>query len=124
MKKKIRNKSELGRIKRHYRIRKVLSGTKDRPRLSIHRSHKNLYVQFIDDLSNKILLSLSTNDKEFKKECAWGGNIAAAKKLGSYISEKAKKHSIKQIVFDRGGYLYHGRVKAVADSTREAGLKF
>jgi len=124
MRKKIRSKSEKGRIKRHYRTRKTVCGTKKRPRLNIHRSHKNLYVQFIDDVSNKTLLSLSTNDKEFKKECKWGGNIASAKNLGAFISKKAQKSNIEQVVFDRGGYLYHGRIKALAEAAREAGLKF
>ncbi|NQT75047.1 MAG: 50S ribosomal protein L18 [Candidatus Omnitrophica bacterium] len=124
MRKKFKNKPELGRIKRHYRIRKVVSGTKERPRLSAHRSHKNLYVQLIDDMSNTTLLSLSTNDKGFKKECANGGNVEAAKKLGACISREAKKKGIESVVFDRGGYLYHGRIKALADSAREAGLKF
>lgn len=124
MRKKFKNKSEAGRIKRHRRIRKTLSGTKDKPRLSVHRSHKNLYVQFIDDMANTTLLSLSTNDKEFKKECAWGGNIEAAKKLGIYISREAKKKGIERVIFDKGGYLYHGRIKVLADSAREAGLKF
>lgn len=124
MRKKFKNKAELGRIKRHYRIRKNVSGTKDKPRLSVHRSHKNLYVQFIDDMSNEILLSVSTNDKSFKKECAWGGNTEAAKKLGVYISKEAKKKGIERVVFDRGGYLYHGRIKAMTEAAREAGLKF
>ena len=122
--KKFKNKSEQGRIKRHYRIRKTVSGTKQRPRLSVHRSHKNLYVQFIDDLANATLLSLSTNDKEFKKTCGHGGNIETSKKFGPYVSKEAKKKGIEQVVFDRGGYLYHGRIKALADSAREAGLRF
>jgi len=124
MKKKVKSKSELGRIKRHYRVRKAASGTKERPRLNIHRSHKNLYVQFIDDLTNTTILALSTNDKAFKKDLKWGGNIQAAKSLGAYVSKEAKKKGIEQVVFDRGGYLYHGRIKALADSAREAGLKF
>jgi len=125
MDRKIKNKSDKGRIKRHYRIRKTIFGTKERPRLSVHRSHKNLYVQFIDDISNETIASFSTNDEAFKKECKWGGNIEAAKKLGSYMSKEVKeKNNIERVVFDRGGYLYHGRVKALADSAREAGLKF
>ena len=124
MRRKFKNKAELGRIKRHYRIRKNVSGTKDKPRLSVHRSHKNLYVQLIDDLSNEVLLSISTNDKSFKKECAWGGNAEAAKKLGAYVSKEAKKKGIDHVVFDRGGYLYHGRIKAMKEAAREAGLKF
>lgn len=124
MKRKIKSKSELGRIKRHYRIRKRLLGTKDIPRLSIHRSNKNLYAQFIDDIANTTILSLSTNDEEFKKEHKSGCNIEAAKKMGSYIAAKAKKKGIEKIIFDRGGYLYHGRIKALADAARESGLRF
>ncbi len=124
MRKKLKNKSELGRIKRHRRIRKDVFGTKEKPRLNVHRSHKNLYVQFIDDLSGTTILSLSTNDKEFKKEYPRRGNIEVAKKLGAYISKEAKKKGIEKVVFDRGGYLYHGRIKSLADSARKAGLKF
>jgi len=124
MRKKFKNKAELGRIKRHYRIRKAVFGTGKRPRLTIHRSHKNLYAQFIDDMSNKTLLSLSTGDKEFKEICSRGGNIEAAKKFGPYISEGAKKKGIERVIFDRGGYLYHGRIKTLADSARQTGLKF
>lgn len=124
MKKKIKNKSELGRIKRHYRIRKNISGTKEKPRLAIHRSNKNLYAQLIDDTLSATMLSVSTNDKAFKKDRNWGGNVDTAKKLGAYLSSEAKKKGIEQVVFDRGGYLYHGRVKALADGAREAGLKF
>lgn len=124
MRKKAKNKSEFGRITRHYRIRKSVSGTKDKPRLSVHRSHKNLYVQIIDDTSSSTLISFSTNDKEFKKDVKAGGNIEAAKRFGTYVSNGAKKKGIEKIVFDRGGYLYHGRIKALADAAREAGLKF
>ena len=124
MKKRIKSKSEAGRVKRHYVIRKTVCGTKERPRLNVHRSHKNLYVQFIDDERGATILSLSTNDKEFKKECANGRNLEAAKKLGAYAALEAKKKGIEKIVFDRAGYLYHGRIKALADSAREAGLKF
>ena len=125
MKKNIKSQSELGRIKRHYRIRKRLSGTKEMPRLIVHRSHNNLYVQFVDDMAANTILSLSTNDDSFKKEFgARGGNAEAAKKMGAYIAREASKKDIKSIVFDRGGYLYHGRIKALADGAREAGLKF
>lgn len=124
MRTKIKNKSESGRIKRHYRIRQRIFGTKEKPRLSVHRSHKNLYIQFIDDISNTTLLSCSTADDKFKKECPGGGNIDSAKKLGAYAAGAAKKAGIETIAFDRGGYLYHGRIKAFADAAREAGLKF
>ena len=125
MKRKIRSQSELGRIKRHFRIRKKLSGTKDVPRLAVHRSLTNLYVQLIDDTAGSTILSLSTNDSAFKKDfSAKGGNVEAAKKMGAYVTREASKKDIKKIVFDRGGYLYHGRIKALADAAREAGLKF
>ena len=125
MKSKIINKSESGRIKRHYRIRKKISGTKDVPRLIAHRSHSNLYVQFVDDAASNTLLSLSTRDSAFKKEFgAKGGNVASAKNMGAYAAKEASKKNIQKIVFDRGGYLYHGRIKALADGAREAGLKF
>ncbi len=124
MKKNIINKAEKGRVTRHYRIRKNIIGTKEIPRLCIHRSHKNLEAQFIDDTTHSTILSFSTNALEFKKVCAKGGNVEAAKKFGAFISKEAKKKNIEKIVFDRGGYLYHGRVKALADSAREAGLKF
>ena len=124
MKKKVRNKAEFGRIVRHYRIRKNVCGTKERPRLSVHKSHKNLQAQLIDDISCITLVAFSTNDKEFKKDCKFGGNIDAARKFGAYVSSGAKKKGIEKIIFDRGGYPYHGRVKALADGAREAGLKF
>ena len=125
MKGKIKNQSESGRIKRHYRIRKRLSGTKEVPRLIVHRSHGNIYAQFVDDMAQGTILSLSTNDQVFKKEFGpKGGNVEAAKKLGAYIAREAAKKGIQKIVFDRGGYLYHGRIKALADGAREAGLKF
>jgi len=125
MDRKIRSQSELGRIKRHYRIRKKISGTKEVPRLIVHRSHNNLQVQFVDDMARHTVLSLSTNDPVFKKEFgAKGGNVESAKKMGAYIAREASKKDIRKIVFDRGGYLYHGRIKALADGAREAGLKF
>ncbi len=125
MRKKIRSQSESGRIKRHYRIRKKMSGTKEVPRLIVHRSLNNLCVQFIDDMAGHTILSLSTKDDSFKKEFeAKGGNVESAKKMGAYMAREASKKDIQKIVFDRGGYLYHGRIKALADGAREAGLKF
>ncbi len=125
MKSKIKSQSELGRINRHYRIRKRMSGTKEVPRLIVHRSHNNIFVQFVDDMAGNTLLSLCTRDASFKKEFgAKGGNVGAAKKMGAYIAREASKKDIQKIVFDRGGYLYHGRIKALADGAREAGLKF
>jgi len=125
MKKKIKIYSERCRIRRHYRIRKRVSGTNDVPRMCVHRSHKNLYVQFIDDIEGRTLLSLSTMDKTFKKDAkTQAGNVESAKRFGAYVGEEAKKKGIEKVVFDRGGYLYHGRIKAMADAAREAGLKF
>lgn len=125
MRRKIRSQSESGRIKRHYRIRKKMSGTKEVPRLIVHRSHNNLCVQFVDDMACHTMLSLSTKDDSFKKEFGVkGGNVESAKKMGAYMAREASKKDIQKIVFDRGGYLYHGRIKALADGAREAGLKF
>ena len=95
------------------------------PRLIVHRSHNNLYIQFVDDMAAHTILSLSTSDDSFKKEFgAKGGNVESAKKMGAYMAKEAYKKNIQKIVFDRGGYLYHGRIKALADAAREAGLKF
>lgn len=107
------------RRKRHFRIRKIVNGTADRPRLSVYRSNKAIYVQLIDDVNQHTLLSANT--KELNLEHA---NIESAKKLGELVAKKALDKGIKKVVFDRGGYLYHGRVKALADSAREAGLQF
>lgn len=102
-----------------------MSGTKEVPRLIVHRSHNNIYAQLVDDTANHTILSLSTNDQAFKKEFgAKGGNVDGAKKVGVYIAREAVKKGIQKIIFDRGGYLYHGRIKALADAAREAGLKF
>ncbi len=107
----------------HERIRKKLQGTAERPRLNVYRSLNHIYVQVIDDLNGKTLVSAST--AEGKKE-AWvkGGNVASAKAVGKTIAERAKEKGVTKVVFDRGGYIYHGRVKALADAAREAGLKF
>lgn len=107
---------------RHSRIRTKLSGDSVSPRLSVFRSNKNISVQIIDDEKGVTLVSASSLDKELN--IANGGNIEAAKLVGKSIAEKAKKAKIKTVVFDRGGYLYHGRVKALADAARENGLEF
>lgn len=119
-----KNKKELGRLKRHNRIRKTILGTLEKPRLSIHRSASNLYTQFIDDLSQKTLLSVTTLDKEFVSKCKYGGNVKAAALLGEFAAQKAKDKKIEKVVFDRGGYLYHGRIKAFAEAARKGGLLF
>ena len=114
-----RNKA---RIKRHLRIRQTLVGTEERPRLNVFRSNTNIYAQIIDDKSGKTLCSASSLDKELK--LTNGSNIEAAKAVGALIAKKALAAKIETVVFDRGGYLYHGRVKALAEAAREAGLKF
>src|SRR6201987_4443844 len=107
----------------HDRIRKKLQGTSERPRLNVYRSLNHIYVQVIDDLKGVTLVS--ANSAEGKKEARTsGGNLAAAKSVGKSIAERAKAKGISQVVFDRGGYIYHGRVKALADAAREAGLQF
>jgi len=105
----------------HDRIRKKLQGTAERPRLNVYRSLNHIYVQVVDDLNGKTLVSASTAESEGKKS---GGNVAAAKEIGKAIAERAKARGITKVVFDRGGYIYHGRVKALADAAREGGLKF
>ena len=107
----------------HERIRKKLLGTTERPRLNIYRSLNHIYVQLIDDLKGVTLVSANSAEGEKNKRRA-GGNVAAAKAVGRSIAERAKAKGISKIVFDRGGYLYHGRVKALADAAREAGLHF
>ena len=107
----------------HDRIRKKLQGTSDRPRLNVYRSLNHIYVQVIDDLSGKTLVSASTAEGK-KEERRSGGNVASAKQVGKAIAERAKAKGVTKVVFDRGGYIYHGRVKALADAAREAGLKF
>jgi large subunit ribosomal protein L18 len=107
----------------HNRIRKKVVGTAERPRLNVYRSLNHIYVQLIDDLKGATLVS--ANSAEGKKgERRGGGNLAAAKNVGKNIAERAKAKGIEKVVFDRGGYIYHGRIKALADSAREAGLQF
>jgi large subunit ribosomal protein L18 len=112
------------RLKRHLRVRKKIQGTAERPRLNIFRSSKHVYAQLIDDVLGVTIASASTQDKELKDGIGNGGNTEAARKVGSLIAERAKKSGIEKVVFDRGGYLYHGRVQALADAAREAGLEF
>jgi large subunit ribosomal protein L18 len=105
----------------HDRIRRKVSGTAERPRLAVHYSNQHIYVQVIDDSAGKTLASASTLDKSFEKASS---NIESAQKVGQLIAERAKGSNISAVVFDRGGHLYHGKVKALADAAREAGLKF
>jgi large subunit ribosomal protein L18 len=115
--------SNTNRVRIHTRIRKKVQGSPTRPRLSVYRSLNNLYVQIIDDLGSVTLVAASTAEGK-KGERKTGGNVASAKELGKLIAERAQAKGIKQVVFDRGGYIYHGRVKALADAAREAGLQF
>ena len=112
------------RIKVHTRLRMRVNGTPDRPRLAVYRSLDHIYAQVIDDRSGKTLVSASSVDTESKKSVKGGGNIAAAKIIGKLVAERAKAAGVNKVVFDRGGYKYHGRVKALADAAREAGLQF
>lgn len=107
----------------HERIRKKVLGTAARPRLNVYRSLNHIYVQVIDDLAGKTLVAANTAEGK-KASRANGGNLAAAKSIGKAIAERAKAKGIDKVVFDRGGYIYHGRIKALADAAREAGLQF
>jgi large subunit ribosomal protein L18 len=112
------------RLRIHKRIRGKIAGDTSRPRLCVFRSLKNIYAQVIDDSQGKTLASASTVEKEIKSGLKNTGNIEASKLLGKKIAERARAKGIETVVFDRGGYLYHGRVKAVAEAARESGLKF
>lgn len=114
----------LKRQKRHLRIRNKVSGTPERPRLSIYRSLNNMYAQIIDDVKGHTLVSASTLDKEIKEKANKGGNKEAAKLVGELVAKRALEKGINTVVFDRGGYIYHGRVKELAEGAREAGLQF
>jgi large subunit ribosomal protein L18 len=112
------------RLKRHLRVRKKIEGTTARPRLNIFRSSKHMYAQIIDDIKGVTIVSASTLDKELVEQIGNGGNVEAARKVGELVAKRAKASGIEQVVFDRGGYLYHGRIQALADAAREAGLEF
>ncbi|WP_040985061.1 50S ribosomal protein L18 [Oceanobacillus jeddahense] len=109
------------RKKRHNRVRRTLSGTAERPRLNVYRSNKNIYAQLIDDVNGVTLASASTIDKELEIN---GGNTDAAKAVGAAVAKRAIDKGYKSVVFDRGGYLYHGRIKVLAEAAREEGLEF
>lgn len=115
--------SNKARLRRHARVRKSISGTAARPRLNVYRSLKNIYAQVIDDESGTTLVSASTLDKELKN-LGYGGNKTAAREVGKLVGKRALAKGIKQVTFDRGGYLYHGRVKELAEGAREVGLDF
>lgn len=112
------------RLKRHLRVRKKIQGTVERPRLNVYRSDKHIYAQLIDDVNGVTIVSASTMDKELKSEITNGGNVEAATKVGTLVANRAKEKGYTAVVFDRGGYLYHGRIQALADAAREAGLEF
>ena len=110
-----------GRIRRHRRVRKKVQGTAERPRLAVHRSNKHISAQVIDDRSGRTLAAASTTEAAFD---GTGSNVAAAEKIGELVAERAKAAGISAVVFDRGGNLYHGRIAALADAARKAGLEF
>ena len=117
-------KSRKARLRRHRRVRAKISGTAERPRLNVFRSLGNIYVQVIDDVAGHTLVSASTIDRELRGQVDEKNKTEAAKMVGALVAQRAQALGIKQVVFDRGGYRYHGRVKALADGAREAGLEF
>lgn len=112
------------RLKRHLRVRKKIEGTSARPRLNVFRSSKHIYAQLIDDVKGVTLAAASTMDKELREEIKNGGGVEAARKVGELIAKRGKAQGHDNVVFDRGGYLYHGRIQALAEAAREAGLEF
>jgi large subunit ribosomal protein L18 len=112
-----------GRLRRHRRVRKKITGTAERPRLAVYRSNKHITIQVIDDLSGHTIASASTVEPEQRKQGS-GSTVEAAKRIGTLVGERAKKAGVTKVVYDRGGFLYHGRVAAAADAAREAGLEF
>lgn len=112
------------RLRKHVRVRKKIKGTPDRPRLCVFRSLTNIYAQIIDDTTGKTLVAASSLESPLKEELKNGQNKAAAKEVGSLVAKKALEKGIKAVVFDRNGYIFHGRVKELADGAREAGLEF
>ena len=115
---------ELHRERMHRRIRNKIAGTPERPRLCVHRSIRHIRAQVVDDSTGRTLVSASSLDEAVRAQIKGGGNIAAAKVVGKIVAERARALGMELVVFDRGGYLYHGRVKALAEAAREAGLKF
>ena len=109
---------------RQYRVRLRVRGTPERPRLSVFRSNKHIYAQIIDDSTNQVLVAASSRNKDFRATGQGGGNVAGATLVGEIVAEKALQHGVQRVVFDRNGFLYHGRVKAVAMAAREKGLDF
>ena len=124
--KKMINKQDrkAARVTRHQRIRRRVAGTAERPRLCVYRSNKHIYAQIIDDVAGKTLAAASTLDGGLKAELKTGADIAAAAAVGKLVAERAAKAGVKEVVFDRGAYIYHGRIKALAEAAREGGLTF
>jgi large subunit ribosomal protein L18 len=120
----LKESKNASRLRRHTRVRKKIQGTPERPRLNVYRSLHHIYVQVVDDTGGKTLVSASTLDPALKGTLKSGGNREAAKAVGELAARKCLEKGIESVVFDRGGYLYHGRVKALAEGAREAGLKF
>ena len=122
----VKTSKDQTRQKVHSRIRKKLAGTNERPRLNVYRSVNHIYAQVIDDANGKTLVSATSVEKGkgMKDKRPTGGNVSSAKEVGKLIAERAKEKGISKVVFDRGGYLYHGRIKALADAARAAGLEF
>lgn len=117
-------RKQMSYLRRKKRVRRKISGTSERPRLSVNRSLKHIYAQIIDDENGKTLAHASSLSAEVKGNASDGGKIQVAQNVGQLIAQKAKEHQIEGVIFDRGGYLYHGRVKALAEAAREEGLKF
>lgn len=120
---KIKNKAE-GRVKRHARIRKKIHGTSLRPRLAVFKSNCYVYAQVIDDKTGQTIASASSLEKELKEKFGGKLNVEVAKTVGKTVGDRAKAKGVKSVVFDRGGYIFHGRIKSLADGAREAGLEF
>ncbi len=114
----------INRVKKHYRMRKDINGTEARPRLSVFRSNQHIYAQIIDDTKGCTLAAASTAEKEVRAKLDSTANVEAAKAVGELIAKRAADKGIETVVFDRGGFLYHGKIKALADAAREAGLQF
>ena len=121
----IKTRNRKGQVRKsHQRVRTKVSGTAESPRLAVYRSTKHIYAQLIDDVNKVTICSASSIDKDLREKLSHGGNIEAAKVVGEAVAQKALKAGVKECVFDRGGFLYHGRVSALAEAAREAGLDF
>ena len=117
-------KKHVRRLRRKKHVRKTVSGTPDRPRLTVFRSQKNIYVQIVDDMAGRTLVAASSQEKPLREKLASGGNRAAAEAVGSFLAKKAIQAGIKKVVFDRNGYPFHGRIKELAEAARKGGLEF